>query len=282
MFPVVAAITVPAGVSVGSTVNTVAAITGAWEASVGHGRVAGFDIAISTQVQGAVKTPTGKVQRVIYVWLTTYIRTQGHSLRTFWRSGMPGKFIWERNRLVLRQPEDANSEHLVLLDLLFNPKTSRWRGRLENKWFAGRVLLKRPYVPHIGFNIIGDWVHGAMGQGEYSCEHIAMGADSRLVIWSDYIDFPGFARYSNRVTPPPATSSYGTLDMDPEMQSVGGNLMFFTGTDMGGDLVFGHVNKLNNQFIGEAVHFGNGGSNGKFNQITWHRSAHCNPQGDPL
>lgn len=126
----------------------------------------------------------------------------------------------------------------------------------------------------LGFPIIGDWIEGTAGSGGFACHHVALGADSALVVWSDYIDLPGFIIYGANGTVPPSSTRewYGGLDMDPELKSVGSNMLFFTGTDMSGDIVLGDVAAGGTTFAGSSAHFGNGLSNGAFNPFTWRRS----------
>lgn len=144
---------------------------------------------------------------------------------------------------------------------------------MRNAWFSGNVVLPRPYVPHIGYPIIGDWLVGNESSGGFECHHIALGADSSLVIWSDLFSLPGFVNYGNGYAPPASTREwYGSLDMDPEMKYIGSNLLFFTGTDMGGNVVLGRVSSDGTTFAGSWAHFGNGLSNGQFNPFAWRRS----------
>ncbi|MGZ3550408.1 MAG: hypothetical protein ACXWCW_10660 [Burkholderiales bacterium] len=273
MFPIVAAITVPADVKVGSVVTNPQAITGVWEEPIALGKVVGFDIEIRTAIEGTPRTLAGTVQRVDYVWITTYMRTQGRSQRTFWSSQIPAKFTWERNHLVLNEPGNLNAGHPVLLDVTFDAKRSEWRGRLENEWYAGDVVLRRPFVPHTGYKVIGDWIWGDSRNSGYSCKHVALGGDSALVIWSDIIDLPGIVIYANRNTPPPSTPEwYGDLDMDAELKYIGTNMLFFTGTDLSGDIVLARVSEKGDVFSGQSAHFGNGITNGTFNPFAWHRT----------
>ncbi|MDQ2679555.1 MAG: hypothetical protein M3Y21_00810 [Candidatus Eremiobacteraeota bacterium] len=160
------------------------------------------------------------------------------------------------------------------LDVVFDPGKDTWRGTMQNEWFSGSVTLQRPFVPHIGFPIIGDWIEGTASSGSFTCHHVALGADSALVIWSDYIDLPGFIIYGANGTLPPASTRewYGSLDMDPELKNVGSSLLFLTGTDMGGDIVLGEVAVDGATLAGSSAHFGNGVSNGAFNPFTWRRS----------
>jgi hypothetical protein len=138
----------------------------------------------------------------------------------------------------------ANSAQPVLLDLVFNPKKSEWRERIQNEWYSGNVVLRRPFVAHIGYRIIGDWIWGDPRASGYSCKHIALGSDSTLVIWSDIIDLPGVVVYPIGMSRPPSTPEwYGDLDMDPETKDIGLNLLFFTGTEISGDVVIGNVNQ---------------------------------------
>jgi hypothetical protein len=120
-------------------------------------------------------------------------------------------------------------------------------------------------------------VDGKPRNPDYTCEHIALGADSALVIWSDVIEVPGWTVYQNRMTPPPSTSEwYGDLNVDPELKDAGTNMLFFTGTDRGGSLVLGRVNDAGDVFEGQSLHLGNGFSTGTFNPFAWRRtSADC-------
>ena len=248
--PVVAAITAPANVSLGSAITNPRAITGAWEQRIALGQVVGFDIELHT---------VGETQDIDYIWIATYVRNQGHSQRTFWSTQVPAQFAWQRSHLVLHEPAMSNETPPVALDVTFNPKKSEWAGRLQNAWYAGNVRLTRPFVPHIGYRIIGDWIWG--GGGGYSCKHIALGSDSALVIWTD-INISGNS----------AGVWYGDMDMDPEMKDIGTNMLFFTGTDLSGDVVLGKVTEDGNEFDGQSAHFGNGESNGTFNPMKWRRT----------
>jgi len=273
MIPVVAAISMPVDITVGSAITNARPITGAWEQRLALGQAVGFDIEISTEAEGAPKSLTGVAQRVVYIWIKTYVRTNGRSERTFWSSGFgaSAQLQWKSNRLVLHQPTaDARP---VELDLVFDPHTETWRGTLQNRWFSGSVVLSRPYVPHTGFPIIGDWMAGNSASGSFACHHVALGADSALVIWSDYVSLPGFTIYDNGTSPPSSTPEwYGDLDMDAEMKYIGSNMLFFTGSDMSGDIVLGSVAADDLTFVGSSAHFGNGPTNGAFNPLTWHRS----------
>ena len=106
-------------------------------------------------------------------------------------------------------------------------------------------------------------IEGTAGSGGFACHHVALGADSALVVWSDYIDLPGFIIYGANGTVPPSSTRewYGALDMDPELKSVGSNMLFFTGTDMSGDIVLRDVAAGGTTFAGSSAHFGNGLSN---------------------
>jgi hypothetical protein len=280
IFPVVAAISAPASVQIGSVITNPQAVTGPWEEPVSLGKVAGFDIEIRTATQGLPTTLSGIVQRVDYIWITTYTRTEGRSARTFWSSQVPAQFSWRHNRIALHVPSDAaHGVQAVDLDLTFDPGKSEWRGRLQNQWYAGEVVLKRPFVPHTGFSIIGSWIAGDPRNTGYSCKHIALGSDSALVVWSDIIDLPGMVIYPKGMKPPAtAPEWYGDLDMDAEVKDIGSDMLFFTGTDLSGDVVLGSVNTEGDIFSGESAHFGNGASNGKFNPFTWHRTTpDCRP-----
>ncbi len=260
-------------VQVGSVVSYPQAVTGAWEQQIA-GKIVGFNIEIRTATQGLPTTIAGAVQRVDYIWITTYVRRDQRSQRTFWSSQLPAQFSWEQNHLVLREPASAaNDSQPVALDLRFDPAHSEWRGRLGNAWYDGKVALTRPFVPHVGFTIIGDWIWGDP-RGDFTCKHISLGADSALVVWSDIISLFGNVVYpKGTVAPRTASEWYGDLDMDSEVKYVGTDMMFFTGTKMSGALVVGAVNARGDAFTGEYAHFGNGVTNGKtFNPFSWRRT----------
>ena len=142
------------------------------------------------------------------------------------------------------------------LDVVFDPQKQAWRGKLRDEWFSGNVELKRPLAPHVGFPIIGDWIDGNARSGAIRCLHVALGSDDALVIWSDSIDLPGFLNYARGDTLPPKTT--------PEL--------FFTGTDLSGDVVLGKVAADGATFTGSSAHFGNGYSTGAFDPFVWRRS----------
>jgi hypothetical protein len=279
MITIVAAISIPANVRVGSIINDPQAISGAWEQAIGLGKVVGFDVEIRTAINGAPKTLAGATQTLDFVWITTYVRSQGRSQRTFWNTETPARFSWEANRLVLSELESSISPQQVSLDLTFDPKDSEWRGRLQNEWYAGDVVLRRPYEPHVGYKIVGDWLSGSPRNVDYSCKHLALGADNSLVIWSDYIGLPGIVNYISGMSAPQTTSEwFGVLDMDSEMKNIGTNTLFFTGTDMSGDVVLGSVSQDGSVFSGQLAHFGNGIANGAFNPMAWQRTTpDCRP-----
>jgi hypothetical protein len=266
-----AAIGVAADVRVGSLITNPQAVTGPWEQLI-SGKVVGLDIEVRTATQGLPKSLPDTAQRVDYIWITTYVRTAGRSQRTFWSSHVPAQFGWQNNQLALDVPSDsAHGVQSVNLALTFDRNKSEWRGRFQNEWYAGPVVLKRPYAPHIGYRIIGDWLSG--DSSGYACKHVALGADSALVIWSDIIDLPGNVIYPKGTTPPDSAPEwYGELDMDAELKYIGTNMLFFTGTDMSGDVVLGSVNQQGDVFSGESAHFGNGLTNGKFNPFVWRRT----------
>ncbi len=264
----------PADVSIGSTITNPGPITGAWEQRSALGQAVGFDIEMLTDALGAAKSLAGVEQHVVYIWITTYVRTNGRSQRSSWSSEYAGEFSWQKSHLVLHEPAAGNAKP-VDLDVVFDPREDAWRGTLQNEWFSGTVTLQRPFVPHLDFPIIGDWLAGTAGSGGFACHHVALGVDSALVIWSDVIDLPGFRTYGANGTLPPSSTreSYGILDMDPELKYIGSNMLFFTGTDgMGGDIVLGNVAAHGTTFAGSSAHFGNGVSNGAFNPFTWRRS----------
>ncbi len=262
---------VPTDIQIGSVITNPQAVTGPWE-QLNSGKVVGLDIEIRTATQGLPKTLQGTVQRVDYIWITTYTRTAGRSQRTFWSSQVPAAFSWQDDNLSLHVTDDpVHGVQPVNLALTFDRNKREWRGRFENEWYAGPVVLKRPFVPHIGFRIIGDWISG--DPSGYACKHVALGADSALVIWSDIIDLPGTVIYPKGTTPPDSASEwYGELDMDAELKDIGSNMLFFTGTDMSGDVVLGSVTQQGDVFSGESAHFGNGLTNGKFNPFVWRRT----------
>ncbi|MDP9016961.1 MAG: hypothetical protein M3N19_01400 [Candidatus Eremiobacteraeota bacterium] len=274
MFPVVAAISVPVGVTVGASITNPRPITGAWEQRTTLGSVVGLNIEISTDALGAPKSLQGVTQRVMKIWIKTYVRKNGRSQRTFWSNGYDAQFNWQKDHLVLHQPAGEEDGKPVDLDVVFDSRADNWRGTLQNEWFTGKVQLGRPYVPHIGFPIIGDWIEGSARSSGFACRHVALGGDSGLVIWDDYINLPGFIIYGQNGTVPPLSTPewYGNLDMDAEMKYVGDSLLFFTGTDMGGQIVLGNVAADRATFVGSSAHFGNGISNGAFNPLTWRRS----------
>jgi len=273
VFPVVAAISVPAGVTIGTAITNPWPITGAWEQRSAIGRAVGFNIEIGTEIDGAPESIAGIPQRVMQIWIVTYVRAGGRSQRTLWSNEMPAQFSWQNNHIVLHQPAAGEDGKRVNVDLVFDPRKGAWSGTLQNEWFSGSVELQRPLVPHTGFPIIGDWLWDT--SGGFTCFHVALGADSSLVIWSDRIDLPGLVGYANGMSPPPSTWEwYGELDMDPEMRDVGSNMLFFTGTDRGGTIFLGNVAADGTAFVGSFAHFGNGLSNGTFNNpFTWRRSA---------
>jgi len=218
----------PADVSIGSAITNPRPITGAWEQRSALGQAVGFDVEISTDALGAPKSLAGVEQPVAHIWITTYVRTNGRSQRSFWSSGNGAEFSWQKSHLVLHQPAEGNAKP-VDLDVVFDPRKDTWRGTLQNEWFSGTVALQRPFAPHIGFPIIGDWIEGTASSGGFACLHVALGVDSALVIWSDVIDLPGFNIYGANGTVPPSSTRewYGGLDMDPELKYVGSNMLFF-------------------------------------------------------
>jgi|GEM_PF-4868697 len=272
MIPAVAAISIPANITVGSAITSPQPITGAWEQRTALGQAVGFDIEISTEVPGAPKSLSGITQRVVNIWIKTYVRSNGRSQRTFWSSGFGAlaQLSWHNNHLVLHQP--TAYPKAVDLDVVFDPRKETWRGKMRNAWYSGTVALSRPFEPHVGFPIIGDWITGSASSDSFACHHIALGVGA-LVIWSDYLTVPGFTIYDNGTSPPSSTPEwYGDLDMDAEMKDLGTNMLFFTGTDMSGDIVLGKVAPDGATFVGSWAHFGNGISNGAFNPTTWRRS----------
>jgi hypothetical protein len=274
MFPVVAAISIPASVAVGSAIADPRSITGAWEQESGLGKAVGFDVEISTDAEGASKSLAGITQRVVVVWITTYVRTNGRSQRTFWSTNYGEQFSWQKDHLILHhRPSAAGNANSVDLDVVFDPRKQAWLGTLQNEWFSGSVELTRPFVSRVGFPIVGDWIWGNGRNGYIACLHVGLGRDSTLVIWSDHISFPGFI-YGQNGSPPPLSTRewYGSLGMDPEMKNIGSNILFFTGTAMSGDVVLGNVSADSTTFSGSAAHFGNGVSNGAFNPFAWRRS----------
>ena len=273
MFPTVAAISVPAEMFVGSAIANPQSATGAWEQRSGLGQAVGFDVEISTEVSGAPKSLTAVSQHIVQIWITTYVRTNGRSQRTFWSTGYAGTFSWRNDHLVFHQPPIGTAK-AVSLDVVLDPQTDTWNGTLQNQWFSGSVALRRPFAPHLGYRIIGDWIAGRASGGGVACTHIALGADSSLVMWNDYVSLPGFITYGPSGTAPPPTTRewYGSLNIDPEKKDVGLNMLFFTGTDRSGAVVLGRVADDGRTFTGSSANFGNGYSNGAFNPFTWRRT----------
>jgi hypothetical protein len=263
----------PADISIGSAITNPRPITGAWEQRSALGQAVGFDVEISTDALGVPKSLAGVEQHVAQIWITTYVRAYGRSQRSFWSSGNAAAFSWHKGHLVLHQPAGRDAE-AVKLNVVFDPRKDTWRGTLQNEWFSGTVALQRPFVPHIGFPIIGDWIEGSASSGGFACHHVALGVDSALIIWSDEINLPGFIVYGANGTVPPSSTRewYGGLDMDPELKYVGSKMLFFTGTDNSGDIVLGEVAAHGKKFAGSSAHFGNGFSNKAFNPFTWRRS----------
>jgi hypothetical protein len=89
----------PAEVSFGSAITDPRRVTGAWEQPAALGQAVGFDIELSTDALDAPKNLTGVDQQVANIWITTYVRTNGRSQRTFCSSGNAAELSWQSRHL---------------------------------------------------------------------------------------------------------------------------------------------------------------------------------------
>jgi hypothetical protein len=238
-------------IRIGASISRPERITGAWEMRLASGEIFGLSLELHTTVDGAPTALEGTEQQIRFIRIVTYLRIEGHTDRTMWYATLPGDFHWQRNHLQL-QAGGAD------LDLVFDPLASRWTGTVKRSDFSGPVVLDRPSntLPQAP---TGVWNSSPPSSDHFGCIHVAMGNDRRFVLWMDYINLSGLARYGTGQTPPPRTDEiYGELLQDPKEERVGGLWRFDLTNGMWGTHVAGKVDGEGTRFSGEDTNFGEG------------------------
>jgi hypothetical protein len=257
---------------VGTSIARPEAISGAWEARLASGDTVGLSIALIATVDGAATTLRGVQQQIRFINIVTYLRSGDHTKRTWWHSDMPGDFSFQHNRLRLRE-HDRVASLAVDLDLVFDPQQSRWTGLLRNAETSQNVVLLRPGGAEPTAPI-GTWRWAPSGDGQSYCIHIGMGADRRLVMWSDVITLNGLFQYTNGQHPPARTDEmYAELAQDPMERRVGNGWRFKLGGWLGGSNITGELSDDGSTFAGEQMHYGNGVQDQHPHAFVWQRVA---------
>jgi hypothetical protein len=237
-------------IGIGASISRPELMSGAWETRLASGEILGLSLELQTTVDGAPTALEGTEQQIRFIRIVTYLRIEGRTNRTMWYATLPGDFHWQRNHLQLHA---AGTD----LDLVFDPLASRWAGTVKRLDFSGPVVLDRPSdtLPRAP---TGVW-KSSPNTNQFGCIHVAMGNDRRLVLWMDYINLSGLARYATGQTPPPrADETYGELLQDPKEEPVGGLWRFDLTNGLWGTHVAGEVDGEGRRFSGEETKFGNG------------------------
>jgi hypothetical protein len=220
----------PAPQRLGSPLTAPEARTGAWEMRLSSGKVLGLSIALSYNYVA-----------VGLIRIVTYVRDGARSERTEWNTAEAGTLDWRGDRLRLRVAPSRAGDKAVDLDLIFDPRTSRWRGRIRRPGFSGTVALGRPPARATGAPI-GAWRSVPADHDEALCIHVARGEDGRLVAWFDEV----------------ALQSFGELAEDLHENRSGSIWRFRLGNGLAGDAYTGKLSADGSIFAGTSTHFGNG------------------------
>ena len=172
-------------------------VAGRWESPDGEGGEIGMNILVSTTVPSSATNLIGIPQQLESFEIGLYQRSHSDvellGFR-FFTTSPNGGATWDGRHLQIDLRRDAELPE-VHVALTWNSAARSWTGSFQRGTYKNSAItLEHPLGPDKS-RLRGTWVEDGGSTAE--CLHIAEAQDGSYTGWSDNIQIPGRARYTN-------------------------------------------------------------------------------------